>query len=578
MENELISFSLNNSSINYLKNKQLYDVTLKSKNFEEIFKILSNLESLYDNINNSKEKLKEILTKLKKDFNICGILVDLIQVMIHNDSKEFETELKVKNYNNIIGNIVFSIFLKKINKEYAEYLNKLPKNIMMFFLNVKAILSKKDEKYELKFVLKKNSKIIYDLDSLKDVETPLNFNSKISKLYYENLIKEKEKQKEELNRQNLSQLINKTEQDNFIYTNTSKDNIGNINIIDKISDEKIKKLIYENIEKDIEKLLTKKIKKISYSLKSIPDFLQETNYPLRLVDAMGVIFKVKKEPKVTTIEIASLLNSNKMKIIHYPNSWKFQPYERQILLLKNVPIKINQNFEIIIENPLQNSVEVIGLLEKHLYILLKSFRIPLSINFSSLIDLLNPIIYRSIKKYLIIIKDITKITSRYDKEYPSNVIDKFPYLRFFAKCLIDDGSYEAEMNLYDLMAQKILRFNYSQLEKIQENSQTVNNYIIYQKPYGDENIIKKNFMDDIFPKQFICYCVPYSKIANKHFKENKYEKYLGNLGQKNHEIQNKFMNTAFINGDLFYEKDYYTNKNLLTPKPLLKCIYLEEIK
>ena len=220
MENELISFSLNNSSINYLKNKQLYDVTLKSKNLEEIFKILSNLESLYDNINNSKEKLKEILTKLKKDFNICGILVDLIQVMIHNDSKEFETELKVKNYNNIIGNIVFSIFLKKINKEYAEYLNKLPKNIMMFFLNVKAILSKKDEKYELKFVLKKNSKIIYDLDSLKDVETPLNFNSKISKLYYENLIKEKEKQKEELNRQNIYQLINKTEQDNFIYTNT----------------------------------------------------------------------------------------------------------------------------------------------------------------------------------------------------------------------------------------------------------------------------------------------------------------------------------------------------------------------
>ena len=195
MENELISFSLNNSSINYLKNKQLYDVTLKSKNFEEIFKILSNLESLYDNLEDSKEKLKEILVKLKKDFNICGILVDLIQVMIHNDSKEFETELKVKNYNNIFGNIIFSIFLKKITKEYAEYLNKLPKNIMMFFLNVKAILSKKDEKYELKFVLKKNSKIIYDLDSLKDVETPLNFNSKISKLYYENLIKEKEKKK-----------------------------------------------------------------------------------------------------------------------------------------------------------------------------------------------------------------------------------------------------------------------------------------------------------------------------------------------------------------------------------------------
>ena len=578
MENELIPFSFNNSSINYLKNKQLYDTTLKSKNFEEILKILSNLESLYDNFENSKEKLKEILNKLKKDLNICGVLVDLIQVMIHNDSEVFETELKLKNYNNIIGNIIFSIFLKKINKEYAEYLNKLPKNIMMFFLNVKAILSKKDEKYELKFVLKKNSKIIYDLDSLKDVETPLNFSSKISKMYYQNFINNQKKpQKEDLNRINITQL-NKYEQNNFIYTNISKNKDNNINIINNIQDENLKKTIIENLDKDIKKLLTKKIRKNSYSLKSIPEFLQETNYPLLLVDAMGVIIKVKTEQKVTTIDIISLLNSNRIKIIHYPNSWDFKPLENQIIVLKNVPIKVNQNFEIIIENPLKNNVKIIGTLEKQQYSLLKVFRPPLSINFSSIIELLNPVIYRTIKKYLIIIKDITKITSRYEKEYPSNLIEKFPYLRLFIKCLIDDGSYEAEMNVYDLMVQKILKFDNFQLEKIQENSKVVSNYIIYQKPNGDENIIKKNFMNDIFPKQYICYCIPYSKIATKHFKENKYQKYLGNLGQKNHSLQNLFMNTAFINGDLFYEKDYYTNKNLLTPKPLLKCLFLEEVK
>ena len=228
--------------------------------------------------------------------------------------------MKLKNYNNIIGNIIFSIFLKKINKEYAEYLNKLPKNIMMFFLNVKAILSKKDEKYELKFVLKKNSKIIYDLDSLKDVETPLNFSSKISKMYYQNFINNQKKpQKEDLNRINITQL-NKYEQNNFIYTNISKNKDNNINIINNIQDENLKKTIIENLDKDIEKLLTKKIRKNSYSLKSIPEFLQETNYPLLLVDAMGVIIKVKTEQKVTTIDIISLLNSNRIKIIHYQNS------------------------------------------------------------------------------------------------------------------------------------------------------------------------------------------------------------------------------------------------------------------
>ena len=105
-------------------------------------------------------------------------------------------------------------------------------------------------------------------------------------------------------------------------------------------------------------------------------------------------------------------------------------------------------------------------------------------------------------------------------------------------------------------------------------------YILYQKS-GNTDItefIDKNFIDEVFPKQFIAYCVPFSKIASKHFKENKIGKYFENLGKKNHDIKNKFMNTAFINGDLFYEKDYYRNKMVLMPKPLLKCVYLEELK
>ena len=50
-----------------------------------------------------------------------------------------------------------------------------------------------------------------------------------------------------------------------------------------------------------------------------------------------------------------------------------------------------------------------------------------------------------------------------------------------------------------------------------------------------------------------------------------------NLGEKNHLIKNKAMNNAFINGDIYYEKDLANREVTLVPKPLLKAVYLEEI-
>ena len=601
MENELIQFSLNNNNLNILRTKQLYQQKIQNKNFEEVNYILSKFENL-NNTNNGKEKdeIINIINNIKnKEYNLCGNLLEMRQALNKLDSNLFETELKIKTNSKLNNFYILSVFFKKINKFYAESLNKLPHNLFMYFLNVKPIFIKNlnNNKYILKFLITKNSKIIYGEKKLNDKECPLKFNPEITKLYEHNKNEQIKQKNLELNRisiynnnnNNISKniIINNINNNLITTTNNNLKTLKNKNknyknvFFDIIkNNEKIQRIINEYKENDISKLLTRKVEQISYSLKSIPNMLQKTNYPLIFSNVIGVVYKVKTEPKVTTIEMISLLDSNKIKVIHYPNSWKFEPNEKQILLIRNVPLKINQNFEIILENPLQNNVKELSILKDDEFKSLKIFRINKKIPFSSIINLLSPIIYRSIQKYLIIIKDVTKITSRYDEDYPSYSIEKFPFLRFFAKCIIDDGSYEAEMNLYDLMVLKILKLDKKKLEEIQDVSKTMVNYILYQKS-GNTDItefIDKNFIDEVFPKQFIAYCVPFSKIASKHFKENKIGKYFENLGKKNHDIKNKFMNTAFINGDLFYEKDYYRNKMVLMPKPLLKCVYLEELK
>ena len=50
-----------------------------------------------------------------------------------------------------------------------------------------------------------------------------------------------------------------------------------------------------------------------------------------------------------------------------------------------------------------------------------------------------------------------------------------------------------------------------------------------------------------------------------------------NLGEKNHLIKNRAMNSAFLNGDMFYEKDIPINEMTLIPKPLLRAIHLQEV-
>jgi hypothetical protein len=93
---------------------------------------------------------------------------------------------------------------------------------------------------------------------------------------------------------------------------------------------------------------------------------------------------------------------------------------------------------------------------------LKKFRIDKNKEFSSLIDLINPILVRSIQKYCVIIKRIFKILAIYEKGHTG--INGFPHLKLIAKCVVDDGSYEAQMYCLDQIVINLFRLDKQKLE------------------------------------------------------------------------------------------------------------------
>ena len=333
------------------------------------------------------------------------------------------------------------------------------------------------------------------------------------------------------------------------------------------SDLQLKKIIQKASEKErnIERFLSKKTARTIYNVKNIDQMIKEENSKFEKVNVIGLITNIDKEPKVTRVEITSLNDSNKIILIHYPNSWNFNPSLHQVISIKNIFWKVNKNFEIIIENPSQNNVTIEGELNDSEFQLAKGFRFSSSKTFSSLISLVQPKLVRNIQKYLITVKDIIKIVGKYDTNF---------VFHLYAKCLIDDGSFEAHLNLYDDLCAKSFGYDDKAIKALKEMTEKANNGILYQKKDQTDHL-NQNF-EDIYNKQYIVYAFPFSKISNKHYSV-KETKYFMNLGEKNHLIKNKAMNNAFINGDIYYEKDLANREVTLVPKPLLKAVYLEEI-
>ena len=578
MKLSLIPFTISSSSLTQSKQNNINDTSLHPTNFTEIVTIIKSLPLI---ANDQLAACRTINSLKSKLFNLTGELISITQALSLSSSSEssslFDCEIKIRNKEAI----VFTVIFNKISSALSEEINKLPKNSILYILNVKShIVFDNNSSANIKFIKTANTRIFYKTLSINDSENILNFPFDISKLYKAHAALIKEKRMAELNRINSintgkvivtksEPIISKVQSNPIVSSQLAK---KKLKIEDIIFDDvkllsQIKKATKE--ERNIEKFLSKKTKRMIYDVKNIDESIKIENNTAERIDIIGIITNVKIEKNVTKVEITSLNDSNKIQLIHYPNAWDFYPKIMQIISIKNIVWKMNRNFDFIIENPLKKNIEIGGALNEKQFQFAKELRFNSNQTYSSLISLVQSKIVRTIQKYVLTIKDISKITGRFEKEDGEEKV-----FRLFTKCIVDDGSFEAELNLYDDLCAKLFGYDDKAIKALKEMTEKANNGILYQKKDQTDHL-NQNF-EDIYNKQYIVYAFPFSKISNKHYSV-KETKYFMNLGEKNHLIKNKAMNNAFINGDIYYEKDLANREVTLVPKPLLKAVYLEEI-
>ena len=569
----LIPFHINITNINQARQKIRYDQFIKNQNFNKINKILNYFETffypnnLYQNESHGNQsKLEKITSALNNNiFSLKGQIIE-IQQEINLTSGLFNSILVLKN-----DNILYQISFNNISKLFAEKLNQLQYKILVYLINVKSKLINNKGKYKLQFLFINNKSKIFcsSVFTLNDNNIMCNFSKTISSIL------ETKEQKDiksfKINTSNLNNSSIKSNKSLFNYSVTYEDIISDSNLTQKIHTIKL-----EN--KDLASLLHKEVKSIICDVNDINNLINSLNQYNPRVDICGIVINVKKDTKVTSVELVSLIDSNSIKVIHYPNSWMFNPKQKQIFYLTNINLKINKNLEFILENPVETNVKIIGELTDSEFTTFKRFRFnsekqQLKPILSSIISLLNPTIDRTIRKYLITIKEVIKIRSWFDTD--NEGISRF---RLFTKCLIDDGSFEAELFIYDDLVKNIYNFDQTTFNNIRDSTKTSKNLIIYQKT-NNENLFKANDFEEFYDKEYLIFAVPFSKIGNKQYNNQiHYGTFMNDSEDKNHIIRNIAKNKTFINGDLFYEKEYSTGQYSLVSKPLLKCVYFEEVQ
>ena len=200
MKLSLIPFTISSSSLTQSKQNNINDTSLHPTNFTEIVTIIKSLPLI---ANDQLAACRTINSLKSKLFNLTGELISITQALSLSSSSEssslFDCEIKIRNKEAI----VFTVIFNKISSALSEEINKLPKNSILYILNVKShIVFDNNSSANIKFIKTANTRIFYKTLSINDSENILNFPFDISKLYKAHAALIKEKRMAELNRIN----------------------------------------------------------------------------------------------------------------------------------------------------------------------------------------------------------------------------------------------------------------------------------------------------------------------------------------------------------------------------------------
>jgi hypothetical protein len=400
-----LSLSLNEENNNNDNNNSeiISDTEIENmmNNFEKEENDL--VDSSINNNNNSLKKQEKILDnlifELKNDiYNVNGTPIKT-KSKIYISNKEFEgINPRAKIRYNIEMNIKdlnyersYEISLYNINADLTSKLESLRKNTEIFILNLRPGMPN-GNKIELFQTLQ--TKIFIKINPYADLENPL-FIDEDYKIYF--LEKDLNKNNNDNNalKNGLIQGRKKVylKSTGNIIDLTPNNEMEYMDILDnKINEDLLKK--FPNELKDFSRLLEKDVENTIYTISNSLSI----NKGNRSVDICGMISFIKEDDKIIIIELISLKDSNFIKVIYYKKNKEIQLMENMLIVVSDSQLKINKNYDILIELQNERNLSIIGKLNPEESNRIRKFRYDQRNEYNSFISLISNRIIRSIKK------------------------------------------------------------------------------------------------------------------------------------------------------------------------------------
>jgi len=289
---------------------------------------------------------------------------------------------------------IHEIVLFNINPDLTSKLESLKKNTEIYILNLRPGITE-NGKFNLFQTIQ--TKIFIKIPWIGDMENPLFIDNQQKNLFLESEIKQNNN-----NTNNKKDIISgrKIQTNKKLYLKstgnmidiTNKDELEYLDLLDsKINEDLLKKI--PNEIKDLSKLLEKDVENTIYTISNSLSI----NKGNKSVDLCGMVSFIKEEEKITIVELISLKDSNFIKLIHYKKTSEIELKENMLIVISDSQLKINKNFDILIELQNERNLSVLGILSNEESNRIRKFRYDRRNEYNSIISLISNRLIRSIQ-------------------------------------------------------------------------------------------------------------------------------------------------------------------------------------